>query len=63
MQWSDLLAALCLVAVIEGIMPFLAPSKYKEFLASMHELDEQSIRRVGLIMMIIGVVSLYFIKN
>lgn len=63
MQWSELFAALALVVVIEGIMPFLAPGRYKEFLASMQELNEDAIRRVGLVMMIIGLVCLYFIKN
>jgi len=63
MQWSDLFTAMALMVIFEGIMPFIAPNKYKEFLASMQELDETMIRRIGLITMIIGLVTLYFIKN
>jgi len=62
MQWTDLFVALSLVMVIEGIMPFISPAKYKEFLLNLQNLDDAAVRKMGLIMMIVGVISVCLLK-
>ena len=62
MQWNDLWTALGLLMVLEGIMPFLSPKAFKQYLISMQDLSEQSIRRIGLIAMLIGLMTLYFVR-
>ncbi len=59
----DLLTALCLVMVIEGILPFLAPASWKRAMAEAIKLSDSSLRSFGLIMMIVGVALLMWIRN
>jgi uncharacterized protein YjeT (DUF2065 family) len=58
-MWQELLVAGCLVLVIEGMLPFIAPHKWREMLANMLALSDSTIRRIGLASMITGVVLLY----
>jgi uncharacterized protein YjeT (DUF2065 family) len=62
LEWGDLLAALALVLVIEGIVPFLSPQSLRRMLATAAQLDDRSLRIVGLVSMIIGVVMLYLVR-
>ncbi len=61
-MWRDLLVALALVFVIEGIWPFLSPRGLKRALLRMVEQDEQSLRGFGLASMLVGVVLLYIVN-
>lgn len=58
-MWQELLVAGCLVLVIEGMLPFIAPHKWRDMLANMLTLSDSTIRRIGLASMITGVVLLY----
>lgn len=58
----DILTAVCLVLVIEGILPFISPDGYKSAIRSMLELDNKHMRIVGLSSMIAGVVLLSFVR-
>ena len=61
-MWSDLLAALALVLIIEGIMPFLNPEGLKRMFAMALQLDDSTLRFLGLSSMIAGLVLLYIVK-
>ncbi|MGB0721014.1 MAG: DUF2065 domain-containing protein [Gammaproteobacteria bacterium] len=54
--------ALALVAVIEGLLPFAAPARWRQLAAFMAQQPDHVLRRSGLIMMVIGVVLLYLIR-
>ena len=60
--WGDLLAALALLLVIEGVIPFVNPQALRRMLAAMNELDDRSLRIAGLISMIIGLVMLTIVR-
>ena len=60
--WSDFLAALALLLVIEGIIPFVNPQALRRMLAAMNELDDRSLRMAGLVSMILGVVLLTIVR-
>ena len=62
LNWGDLLAALALVLVIEGIVPFVSPQSLRRMLATVSQLDDRSLRITGLVSMIIGVVMLYLVR-
>jgi len=62
-NWSDLLAALALVLVIEGMVPFISPQALRRLQESMSQLDDKTLRNVGLISMICGVVLLYIVRG
>jgi len=61
-MWQELLVAGCLVLVIEGMLPFIAPHKWREMLANMLTLSDSTIRRIGLASMITGVIMLYIVN-
>lgn len=53
---------MCLVLVIEGIIPFLYPRRWKEMVMMLAEVDDRTMRIVGLVSMVIGTVLLYLIN-
>jgi uncharacterized protein YjeT (DUF2065 family) len=61
--WTDLLAALALVMVIEGLMPFLNPNAMRNSMQSMINMDNATLRTAGFISMLLGVGLLYLVKN
>ncbi len=61
-MWHDFLAAIALVLVIEGIIPFVNPGAMRRTLLKMIEMNDQSLRFAGLTSMLIGVILLYIIR-
>lgn len=55
---STLLLAFALMLVLEGLMPFVAPSVWRETFRRLVEMSDGQIRFVGLTSMIIGLVLL-----
>ena len=62
LNWSDLLAALALVLVIEGIVPFLNPQSLRKMLVTVAQLDDRTLRITGLVSMLCGVAMLYIVR-
>ena len=62
MQWSDLFAALALVMILEGILPFANPGAWRRSMALMLGLDEGRLRIAGLISMLVGLLLLYLVR-
>lgn len=58
----DILVATCLVMVIEGILPFISPHKWKEMMSIVVKKSDKSLRTIGLISMSIGAIVLYLIR-
>jgi uncharacterized protein YjeT (DUF2065 family) len=57
---SDIvLAALALMLVIEGILPFTAPKLWRETFRKLTEMSDGQIRFGGLISMAVGLVILF----
>jgi hypothetical protein len=63
MNWSDLWAAFALYLVLEGILPFLNPGGAKRAMAALSQMDERTLRRMGLAAMITGCVMLYLVRG
>lgn len=61
-MWLDLAKALCLVLIIEGIMPFLAPARWRNLVSMMAEIDDRTMRIIGFVSMILGA-GLLFLLN
>lgn len=61
-MWHELGIALCLVLVIEGIIPFLYPRRWKEMVAVLAQVDDKVMRAVGLLSMLLGTGLLYLIN-
>ncbi|HXL97994.1 MAG TPA: DUF2065 domain-containing protein [Steroidobacteraceae bacterium] len=63
LDWTDLLAALAIVCIIEGIMPFINPSAVKRLLARMASMEERELRVAGLVSMLVGLAILYLVRS
>jgi uncharacterized protein len=61
-MWHDLLVALCLVMVIEGIWPFLDPAGMRRVLLLLAGQDDRAVRLMGLTSMVVGVALLYLVN-
>jgi uncharacterized protein YjeT (DUF2065 family) len=60
--WSDLGAALALLLIIEGVMPFLAPASLRRTMATIAELPDRPLRVLGGGSMGAGLLLLYFVR-
>jgi hypothetical protein len=61
--WQELGIALCLVLIIEGIVPFLYPNRWKELVAMAAQVDDRTMRIMGFVSMMLGVVLLQIIRS
>jgi len=61
-MWQDLLVASALIFVLEGIWPFLSPSGSRRAMLSLAEADDRTLRLLGLVSMVLGVVLLYWVN-
>jgi uncharacterized protein YjeT (DUF2065 family) len=57
----ELLAALCLVLVIEGLFLFAAPSAWQRIVEQMRELEPRQLRIIGGVMVGVGVLALKWV--
>ena len=55
--------ALALVLIIEGMLPFVSPKRYRKLISEISQLDDIYIRTVGFVIMIIGLIVLFFIRH
>ena len=63
MYWTEILTAVALVLVIEGMLPFVRPGRYKQLVAQIVRLSDNQLRMFGLSAMIIGIVLLFVVRN
>jgi uncharacterized protein YjeT (DUF2065 family) len=61
-NFSDLLAALALVFVFEGLMPFINPKGMRKVYLLAAQMDDRTIRFLGITSMLVGVVLLYIVR-
>ena len=61
-MWTDLLSALALVFVIEGLLPFIRPGSARRLFTAASQLDDATLRFIGLTSMCVGLSILYFVR-
>ena len=61
-MWHELLIALSLLLVIEGIWPFLNPGGMRRAMLMIADQDNRSLRIMGLVSMVAGVLLLYLVN-
>ena len=61
-MWDTLLIAFALMLVLEGILPFLLPSIWRETFKKLTEIGDNQIRFIGLTSMLLGLLLLYLVK-
>jgi uncharacterized protein YjeT (DUF2065 family) len=56
------LAAFALMLVLEGMTPFLFPAAWREALGKLAQLTNGQVRFVGLVLMLCGLILIYWVK-
>ena len=62
LNWSELLAALAIASIIEGMMPFLSPAAMRRLLQRLVAMEDRELRLGGLASMLVGLVILYLVR-
>jgi uncharacterized protein len=60
--WPDLAAALGLMLVIEGVLPFLSPAGVRRVFARLAAMDDAALRMAGAASMIAGVAVVWLVR-
>jgi uncharacterized protein YjeT (DUF2065 family) len=63
MYWTEILTALALVFVLEGMLPFISPAKYRQMVSEITRLSDSTIRNIGLVVMIAGILLLFVVRG
>lgn len=58
----ELAIAFCLMLVIEGILPFIAPKRWRNLIMMLDEVDDTTMRLIGLGSMLTGTILLLLIN-
>jgi len=58
-MYEKLFVAACLMLVLEGMLPFLAPSRWRNLMLHVATMQDSQIRRMGLLSMVLGAALLY----
>ena len=61
-MWTELLSAVALVFILEGILPFVNPNWMKRVFLETSQMDNSTLRFIGVSCMLIGVVMLYIVR-
>ncbi len=59
---TELLTALALMLVLEGILPFLSPDALRRVIRQMAAMNTRSLRLSGLFSMLTGLLLLYLVR-
>jgi len=61
LNWHDFLAAIALLLILEGLLPFISPESLKKMYQSILETPESSLRMIGLSSIVAGLILLYMV--
>ncbi|WP_372737967.1 DUF2065 domain-containing protein [Neptunomonas sp.] len=59
--WYEIAIAFCLVMILEGVLPFLYPGRWREMVEQLSTINDRTLRIIGLLSMLAGVLGLYLI--
>jgi uncharacterized protein len=62
MNWTDLLSAIALLMVIEGLLPFANPRGSRRTMAMLAQMPDEKLRLVGLVSIVAGLVLLWIVR-
>lgn len=61
-MWDSLIAAVALMLVLEGVIPFLYPAKWRNIVAMLAQISDKQLRTMGFVSMALGVGLLYLVR-
>lgn len=61
--WPDFAAALGLLLVIEGLLPFLSPARVRNLLAAVAASSDRTLRTAGAVSLLAGLAVLWLARS
>ena len=61
-MFEAVLTAFALMLVLEGVIPFLYPDKWRNLVATLSQISNKQLRVTGLISMLAGIALLYLAR-
>ncbi len=61
-MWHELLLAIALLLVLEGLLPFLNPTGFKQAMQMISNMNDRQLRISGFASMMAGLVLMYLVK-
>lgn len=62
-MWQDILTAVSLYLIIEGMIPFVGPDLFRQAVSRIAELSDNNLRATGLTVMMAGLVMLFIVRQ
>ncbi len=61
-MWQDVFTAFALYLVIEGMIPFIGPNRFRQAVTEISKLSDNHLRATGLTVMVLGLVLLFITR-
>ena len=61
-MWQDILTAFALYLIIEGMIPFVGPHRFRRAVERMSRLSDNNLRMAGLVAMAAGLLLLFIVR-
>jgi len=58
----ELLSAVAIAMILEGMMPFISPKKWREMVIKISMLPDKKLRQFGLLVMLSGLSLLWLVR-
>ena len=62
-MWQDILTAFALYLIIEGMIPFVGPQRFRRTVEQIGKLSDSNLRAMGLIAMGAGLLLLFIVRS
>jgi uncharacterized protein YjeT (DUF2065 family) len=62
-MFQNLAVAFCLMLIIEGMFPFIAPGRWRNLVILLNDIDDNQIRLFGLGFMLVGTALLLMVNQ
>ena len=60
-MWQEVFIAVALFLIIEGFIPFVSQARFRVFVERMSKLNNDNLRIIGFISMLVGLLMLFLI--
>jgi uncharacterized protein YjeT (DUF2065 family) len=61
-MWQDILTAISLYLIIEGMIPFVGPNLFRQTVLRVAQMDDNGLRLTGLTVASVGIIMLYIVR-
>ena len=62
-MWHEILTAFALYLIIEGMIPFVGPNRFRRAVEQISRLNDNNLRAMGLIAMVSGLLLLFIVRT